>query len=91
MRITALDIRKRASYEESAGQLVGTVTLEGITGKQEIVLSPSAMSQIFAVIGSEVIERSRNNAAMVKAAVDEAVHAPLLAEAATIKIENDPS
>jgi hypothetical protein len=88
MRITSLNINKRASYEEMAGQLVGAVTLEGITGKQEIILSPAAMSQIFAVIGAEVIERSRSNAAMVKAAVDEAVHAPLLAEAATIKIED---
>lgn len=87
MRITSLNISKRASYEEMAGQLVGAVTLEGITGKQEIILSPATMSQIFAVIGSEVIERSRTNAAMVKAAIDEAVHAPLLADAATIKIE----
>ena len=87
MRITQLHIAKRASYEELAGQLVGAVTLEGITGKQEIILSPAAMSQIFAVIGAEVIERSKTNAAMVKAAVDEAIHAPLLADAATIKIE----
>lgn len=88
MRITQLQISKRASYEEMAGQMVGSVTLEGITGKQEIILSPAALSQVFAVIGAEVIERSRSNAAMTKIAVDEAVHAPLLADAATIKLEN---
>ena len=87
MRITSLQVSKRASYEEMAGQMVGHVTLEGITGKQEIVLSPATLSKVFATIGLEVIERSRSNAQMVKAAVDEAVHSPLLAEAATIKLE----
>jgi hypothetical protein len=87
MFITKLTIKKQESYEPNPNQLVGSVVLEGITGKQEIVLSSAAISRIFGVIGEEVIDRSRNNAKMTKNAVEEAVHEPLLAGAAQVSGE----
>lgn len=84
MQVSKLTIKKQESYEPNAGQLVGAVVLEGPTGKQEIVLSAMAMSRIFGVIAEEMIERSRSNAKMVRNAVEEAIHEPLLLNAAEI-------
>lgn len=90
MQITTLTIRKQESYEKNAGQLCGSVVLEGATGKQEITLSASAMSRIFGVIAEELIDRSRNNAKMTKNAVEEAIHTPLLLEATEVSDDDLP-
>ena len=87
MFVTKLTIKKQESYEPNANQLVGSVVLEGHTGKQEITLSSSAISRIFQVISEEVIDRSRNNAKMTKNAVEEAIHEPLLAGASNVSDE----
>ena len=84
MQVAKLTIKKQESYESNAGQLVGAVVLEGPTGKQEIVLSAMAMSRIFGVIAEELIDRSRSNAKMVRNAVEEAIHEPLLLNASEI-------
>lgn len=84
MQITELKFKKRESYEDMPNQLVGAVTLCGPTGKQEIILSSSAMSKIFGVIKDELVSTSKSNAALTANAVDEAIHAPLLASAATV-------
>ena len=84
MRIVGLEIKKRASYEDRAGELVGTCRLEGPTGIQELVLSSFAIGKIFQEISSEITETAKNNARMVKGAVDEAVNGPLLEHHAKI-------
>jgi hypothetical protein len=91
MFVTKLTIKKRESYEPNPNTLVGSVVLEGPTGKQEIILSSAAISRIFGVIGEEIIDRSRNNAKMTKNAVDEAIHEPLLADASKVSDEEIPS
>jgi hypothetical protein len=89
MFVTKLTIKKQESYETDAGQLRGSVVLEGPTGKQEVVLSAAAMSRCFGVIAQEIIDRSRSNAQMTKNAMDEAIHEPLLAGSAQVpEIDN---
>ena len=78
MRITHVEIKKAASYEANAGQLVGSCELEGPTGSQRLVLPSFAISAIFKQIGSEIAETAKANARMVKPAVDEAINGPLL-------------
>lgn len=87
MKIVSLKIETQPSYAANAGQMVGTVSLEGPTGSQSIVLSNAALSRIFGVIGADITESTRRNALMVKAAVDDAVHGPLLAAAAQVEVE----
>jgi hypothetical protein len=87
MKVTKLEIRQRSSYEDYANTLAGTVLLEGTTGKQEVVLSPMTVSRIFAVLAEDLVARSKQNAALTKAAVEEAVHAPLLEQNSVIAIE----
>ncbi len=87
MKVTKLEIRQRSSYEDYANTLAGTVLLEGTTGKQEVVLSPMTVSRIFAVLAEDLVTRSKQNAALTKAAVEEAVHAPLLEQNSVIAIE----
>jgi H+/Cl- antiporter ClcA len=87
MKVTKLEIRQRSSYEDYANTLTGTVLLEGTTGKQEVVLSPMTVSRIFAVLAEDLVARSKQNAALTKAAVEEAVHAPLLEQNSVIAIE----
>ena len=80
MRITSLSIETAPSYATNAGQLKGTVTLEGPTGGQTVVLSSKALSQIFSVVGNEVIRQAQLNAQQSKGAVEEAINGPLLAD-----------
>ncbi len=87
MKVTKLEIRQRSSYEDYANTLAGTVLLEGTTGKQEVVLSPMTVSRIFAVLAEDLVARSKQNATLTKAAVEEAVHAPLLEQNSVIAIE----
>jgi hypothetical protein len=90
MFIKNLTVRKHESYESPANQLVGSVVLEGPTGKQEIVLSSMAISRLFRVIAEEVVDSSRSNAKMTKNAVEEAIHAPLLESSAKIVDDEIP-
>ncbi len=87
MKVTKLEIRQRSSYEDYANTLAGTVLLEGTTGKQEVLLSPMTVSRIFAVLAEDLVARSKQNAALTKVAVEEAVHAPLLEQNSVIAIE----
>lgn len=89
MFVTSLVIKKRERYEDNAGQLYGSVVLEGANGKQEIVLSASAISRVFGVIAQEVQDRARVNAQAVRAGMDEAVNAPLLMDASKVSDEGD--
>lgn len=89
MLITEVTIKKRASYEELPGQLVGSVTLIGTMGKQEIILSSVAISRMFKVISEEVCATAKSNAEQVRGGMKEAIHAPLLAAAASIGIGED--
>lgn len=80
MKVIKLNIARRASYEVRPGELIGTVTLEGDRGSQELVLSPAALSRIFGVIAVEVEFTARRNAKETRFAMDDAVHEPLLPE-----------
>ena len=84
MFVTYLEIKKPASYETDAGQFKATVKLEGSGGSQTINLSAAAISRIFGVIASEVIDTSRKNAVQVKAGMKEAIHEPLLLDSSEI-------
>jgi hypothetical protein len=84
MKVTELVIKKRASYEEFAGELVGTVTIVGDLGKQEIVISPKAVSQIFVVIATDVQRTAKVNATLVEHAIEDAIHGPLLTDSAEV-------
>ena len=89
MFVTSLVIKKRERYEDNAGQLYGSVVLEGANGKQEIVLSAGAISRVFGVIAQEVQDRAGVNAQAVRAGMDEAVNAPLLMDASKVSDEGD--
>lgn len=84
MYVTNLEIKKQASYETNAGQLVGVVVLEDTTGKQSITLSSMAISKIFEVIASEVQENAVRNAKKVRTGMEEAIHSPLLLQASKV-------
>ena len=85
MQVTDLTIRRQASYESDPGQLKGIVTMTGSSGSQTIVLSAKALSRIFGVIAQDVTDQARVNATQAKNAMEEAVHQPLLADAAEVK------
>lgn len=62
MKVTALEIKRTASYEDPPSQLRAVVTLTGPSGQQSIVLSPGAIARIFDVIAAEVDATARANA-----------------------------
>jgi hypothetical protein len=78
MKIAKIEIRQRASYEDYANQLAGTVQLQGDGGKQEILLSSKVVSEIFKIIREDLVLRSQLIASQTSDAVDEAIHSPLL-------------
>jgi hypothetical protein len=85
MTIKAVRIERQTSYAGyKPNEMVGTITLEGPTGKQEVFLSSGALSRVFRVISEEVSQTAKSNAAMVPAAMDEGVNGPLLANSATV-------
>lgn len=84
MQVTELTIKKAASYEDFSGQLVGMVALEGSSGSQKVRLSAASIGRIFSIITAEVQETSLSNSRLVKRAMAEAEHAPLLEAAATV-------
>lgn len=89
MKVTELRIIRKASYEEEAGQLVGTVTLVGTNGSQMVRLSNKALSDIFAVITNDITATAVSNARGVKRAMDDAATEPTLLTATTISIEGE--
>ena len=84
MKVTKLEIRRKGSYEKDAGQIIGTVTIETPYGTQETCMSATALSKVFAVIKEEIVDRAKKQGQMVNAAIEEAIHSPLLTDAATI-------
>jgi len=87
MRITTIEGSKRPSYDdEFPNEFIVTVGLSGDTGKQDLRLSMGAISRVFEVIREDLIATAAKNAAMVTAAVDEAIHGPLLADKSTVTL-----
>jgi hypothetical protein len=72
MKVTSLEIKRAASYEENAHQLRGIVTLTGEYGQTTVVLSPGAIARIFNIIKDEVEVTAKNNAHMAKQALKNA-------------------
>lgn len=81
MQVEGLEIRRNASYETPANALVGKVRLVGELGQVTVVLSNSALIQIFRIIKAECAEVARAQANQVSRAVENAVHEPALIEA----------
>ena len=80
MQIESFTIEKQASYSElRPNEMLGRVTLSGPSGKQVVILQTQTLVQVFSVIRQDLINASKKNAEMTKAAIDEAVHGPLLA------------
>lgn len=80
MQITEIHVKKRASYEDKAGEIITTVSLEGPEGRQEIVLSAATTAQIFKVIKHNLIQRSKRQSDMTEEAVDDAIATKMLDE-----------
>ena len=79
MQIESFTIEKQSSYAAvRPGEMLGKVTLSGPSGKQEVILQTATLVQVFSVIRQDLINASKKNAEMTKAAIDEAVHGPLL-------------
>lgn len=78
MQVKELNIERASSYAPNPGQFVGKVTLSGETGSQEILLSATAISAIFAVIRNEASETAKKNAAATSRSIESASNEPLL-------------
>lgn len=91
MQVESISVEKRPSYDSDyPNQLVGTVTLKGMSGTQTMRLSPGALSRMFKVIAQEVQETAQANAALVKNGMRDAADACLVLESSTIgAITND--
>lgn len=84
MRVTELKVARRESYQERAGELIGTVTLIGDSGKQEVVLSNASLAQIFKVIAKDVQDTALQNATQTSKAMADAANAPMLVDATLV-------
>lgn len=84
MKIMNVLVEIAGKYEDDAGQYRGKVQLEGTLGKQELRLTASSISRIFAVIREEAVAVAKSQAKAVPGAVDEAIAGPLLAETSKI-------
>jgi hypothetical protein len=84
MQIVKVEIRKHGSYEDYPNQIAGIVQLQSDQGKQEVKLSASVVSAIFAVLKNDLIANSKALADQVESAANHAVHAPLLEDQSVI-------
>lgn len=74
MKIEELNISRRPSYDNDyPNMLVGTVKMRGGHGSLEVKLSTSAVSQIFALIQSDVKRVAKYNAEQSDHAVEEVI------------------
>lgn len=81
MKVTALNLRRAESYEERRGELVGTLSIAGPGGSQEIELTPGGIHRILGVIAAEVAETARRNAQAARTALEDASNEMLLKQA----------
>ena len=85
MQIESLKIEKKSSYDKlRPGEMVGTVTISGAEGKQEVILQTQTLVQAFNTIRQDLISASKKNAEMTRLAIDEAINGPLLVTATTV-------
>lgn len=82
MKVQKLEIRRPASYERNDNDFgfIGHVEVEGQYGKQQINLSPAAMSRIFAQVQQELARTAQKAAGQVEEAVQDAIDGGLLLE-----------
>jgi hypothetical protein len=74
-------MRRAESYEERRGELIGTLSIAGPGGSQELELSPGAIHRILGVIAAEVVDTARRNANAARSALEDASNEALLKQA----------
>jgi hypothetical protein len=82
MKVVALEIKKRESYEEYANEFVGVVQIVGGTGKMEVRLSPRTVLEIFKMCVSDVQRVADYNASQATIAVKD------ISDSILLSIEN---
>lgn len=88
MKLVSLHIERRPSYDDDyPNQMVGTVRLEGTTGKMEVVLSNPVLAEIFTILRANVQSIASRNAAQVANAVDVVNNEQLAIEDGQLTIE----
>lgn len=70
MKVIALEIKKRANYEEYANEIVGVVQIVGDTGKMEVKLSPKTVIEIFRLCKNDVQRVAAYNASQASSACE---------------------
>lgn len=86
MRVLALEIKKRESYDsEYPNEMVGVVQIIGNTGKMEVRLSPKTISEIFKLCRSDVQRVAEYNASQATLACD------TVADNILLQVENGDS
>lgn len=88
MKLVSLHVERRPSYDDDyPNQMVGTVRLEGTTGKMEVVLSNPVLAEIFTILRANVQSIASRNAAQVANAVDVVNNEQLAIEDGQLTIE----
>ena len=80
MRLKALAIARRESWESNSGSLNGSVKLEDEGGEVVVNLSPGAIARLVGVIAQEVTQRAQKDAQLVRSGMAEAADECLLIE-----------
>ena len=71
MKIVALEIKKRESYDhEYPNEIVGVVQITGDTGKMEVRLFPKTVSEIFRLCKDDIQRVANYNASQAALACD---------------------
>ena len=80
MKVLSLVISRPESYQPEAGKLKGLVNLSSSSGSQTVVLSASAINQIFLFIAKEIGKTAISNAEKVEYAVKDAGQEAIMVE-----------
>ena len=80
MKLKALAIMRKESWEPNAGSLRGSVKLESEEGEVTVTLSPGAISRLIGTIAEEVGQKAQRNAKLVKVGMTEATDECMLIE-----------
>ena len=83
MYVTELRIWRKEKYEDGS-EVKGKITMEGPSGKIEVVMSPNLICQVMATCSDEAKAVAKVNAKAVDAAMIDAAKTPLLASAMTV-------
>lgn len=80
MKLQSLTIRRRESYESSAGQLEAQAVFKGPGGTMEIDLAPGFIVRVLSLIEEDAAEKAKRLAASVTTAMVDAIDTARLIE-----------